>query len=222
MVQRISAENNFVYLTVALALLLLASAILDQTATDPGPSLEALTILVLGAGVWTVRTQRRWFHTGVGFIIAVLLIVVAGVILDMAGLRYLHLGIMLVFFSLSTWLAARQVLLSGPIDLNKIIGAICIFLLLGLSWTILYALIGELMPGAFSGLTAADWHENLHDLAYFSFVTLTTLGYGDITPALPVVRFLVYMEAIVGQFYIAIVVASLIGVRISDRPRSHA
>ncbi len=45
-------------------------------------------------------------------------------------------------------------------------------------------------------------------------------GYGDITPALPVIRFLVYMEAIVGQFYIAVVVASLIGVRISHQSRS--
>ena len=54
----------------------------------------------------------------------------------------------------------------------------------------------------------------------YSFVTLTTLGYGDISPVLPLARFLVYMEAIVGVFYMAILVASLIGVRLSDRSMS--
>ena len=55
---------------------------------------------------------------------------------------------------------------------------------------------------------------------YFSMVTFTTLGYGDISPVLPLARFLVYMEAIVGVFYMAILVASLIAVRLSDRSMS--
>jgi len=59
------------------------------------------------------------------------------------------------------------------------------------------------------------WYDNFADVAYFSFVTLTTLGYGDISPIVPIARFLVYMEAIVGVFYMAILVASLIGIRIS-------
>ncbi|MDB4410029.1 potassium channel family protein, partial [Gammaproteobacteria bacterium] len=63
----------------------------------------------------------------------------------------------------------------------------------------------------------APWLENYTSAIYFSFVTITTLGYGDISPVLPLARFLVIMEAIVGVFYMAILVASLIGVRMSDR-----
>lgn len=60
----------------------------------------------------------------------------------------------------------------------------------------------------------------LPELAYFSFVTLTTLGYGDISPVTPFARALVNLEAIFGQFYIAILVAALVGIHISSRTAS--
>ena len=122
---------------------------------------------------------------------------------------------MLGFFIWTTWLAARQVLFTGSIDDNKIVGAICIYLLLGLIWTMMYLLIAEAVPDAFIGLQQAPWYDNFSELSYYSFVTLTTLGYGDITPNLPIPRFLAYMEAVVGVLYIAILVASLVGVRMS-------
>ena len=64
------------------------------------------------------------------------------------------------------------------------------------------------------GLNAADpfW-----DFVYYSFVTLTTLGYGDVTPHAPFAKSLAYMEALVGQFYIAVLIASLIGTHLANR-----
>ena len=70
-------------------------------------------------------------------------------------------------------------------------------------------------PDSFSGIATTDWQENFLHMVYFSFITLTTLGYGDIAAALPVSRFFDYLEAIVGRFYLAILVASLIGMRLS-------
>jgi voltage-gated potassium channel Kch len=87
--------------------------------------------------------------------------------------------------------------------------------LIGLNWSLLYLFLAQTIPGAFNGLEQLVWYDNFADAAYYSFVTLTTLGYGDISPVTPVARFLVYMEAIVGVFYMAILVASLVGVRIS-------
>jgi voltage-gated potassium channel len=151
-----------------------------------------------------------------GFTALVLLVVVLSVILDISGLSYLHLIMLLVFYLWATWLAAKQVLFTGPIDGNKIVGAICIYLLMGLIWTLLYLLIAQAMPDAFNGLEQTLWYDNFADVAYYSFVTLTTLGYGDISPKIPVARFVVYMEAIVGVFYMAILVASLIGIKTSE------
>ncbi|HHO58670.1 MAG TPA: two pore domain potassium channel family protein, partial [Thiotrichales bacterium] len=83
----------------------------------------------------------------------------------------------------------------------------------------LYLFVAQAIPGAFKGLEQLVWYLNFSDVAYYSFVTLTTLGYGDITPVSPIARFLVYMEAVVGVFYMAVLVASLIGMGISDASR---
>jgi voltage-gated potassium channel Kch len=147
----------------------------------------------------------------------VLLLVVAGMLLDHAGFSYAHLFMLLCFFTWMTWLVARQVLFTGAIDTNKIVGAICIYMLLGLIWAMLYLFIAEVVPASFNGVSHAPWLDNFATAVYFSFVTITTLGYGDISPVTPLARFLVFMEAIVGVFYMAILVASLIGVRMSDR-----
>lgn len=212
----ISTENNFVYLTVALVLLLFIGALVDQYAGSLGQRLvQAATVLTLAIGVFSLKTTKFWYRTGIGMVVAIILVVLAGIMLDLAGLDYVHLFILLCFFVWTTWLAARQVLFTGIIDGNKIVGAVCIYLLLGLIWTLLYLMIAEATPNAFNGLTQAPWYDNFPAVAYYSYVTLTTLGYGDISPIQPVARFLVYMEAIVGIFYTAILVASLVGARMS-------
>ncbi len=82
----------------------------------------------------------------------------------------------------------------------------------------MYALIEAVAPGSFGGLseqvTDADWNP---DWVYFSFVTLTTLGYGDILPLTFSARSLAYFEAIVGQFYLAVLVAGLVGAYLSEK-----
>ena len=66
-----------------------------------------------------------------------------------------------------------------------------------------------------------SWQKNIDDVLYYSMVTLTTLGYGDITPLQPLTRFLAYMEAITGIFFTTVLVASLIGLRLASyRPDS--
>jgi len=215
-VEPVSEKNNFLYLVVSLVILLLAGALVDQFPSSLGQQiLQAVTVITLASAIVGLRSSRLRIHTGVGFTVSVLVIVILGVLLDVTGLSYLHLIVLVLFYGWATWLAAKQVLFTGPIDGNKIVGAICIYLLIGLIWALLYLLLAQTIPGAFNGLEQVVWYENFADGAYYSFVTLTTLGYGDISPVTPMARFLVYMEAILGVFYMAILVASLIGVRIT-------
>jgi len=205
--QRVSEKNNFLYLVISLVCLLLVGAIVDQFPSKLGQHLFlSITVITLATGIMGVKSVPKWLHRGIGFIISVLIIVIVGFLLDVAGMSYLHLLILTLFYIWAIWLAAKQVLFSGVIDGNKIVGAICIYLLMG---------IAQAIPGAFNGMEQAVWYSNFSDMAYYSFVTLTTLGYGDISPVVPIAKFLVYMEAIVGVFYMAILVASLIGIRIS-------
>ena len=92
---------------------------------------------------------------------------------------------------------------------------------MGLIWALMYLFLAQAITGAFNGLEQLVWYDNFANVAYYSFVTLTTLGYGDISPVTPIARFMVYMEAVVGVFYMAILVASLIGVSINESQKNN-
>ena len=79
----------------------------------------------------------------------------------------------------------------------------------------IYLLLLAMDPSAFSGIEAVNWQQGFSRVAYYSFVTLTTLGYGDILPTNHIAEFFVYMEAIIGVFYMAIIVSSLISLHLS-------
>ena len=100
----------------------------------------------------------------------------------MPELRLLNMAILFVFCLGSTLVAFQSLLLSSSIDVNKIIGAICVYLLLALDWSFLYLFINMAIPDSFHGLSSTDIGVQLPELVYYSFVTITTLGYGDITP----------------------------------------
>lgn len=105
---------------------------------------------------------------------------------------------------------------------DSVFGVICGYLFLGLGWTGIYLLIEEFQPGSFqihqTNMPAeVPNHPMSFDLTYYSFVTLTTVGYGDVLPTTPVTRTLAWMEAVVGQFYLAVVVAGLVN-SVAARP----
>ncbi|MBK1790806.1 potassium channel family protein [Persicirhabdus sediminis] len=106
----------------------------------------------------------------------------------------------------------KQMAKVETINFAVILCAMCIYMLMGLMWGSAYALLQDLVPGSYSGtLIAENGRTDLHIFNYLSFVTLTTLGYGDITPQNPAASSLCQMQAIVGQFFTAILVAWLVG-----------
>lgn len=212
----ISEKNNFFYLLFALVFFLLSGALVNQFEVSFAKTLnQAATVIMVAIALFSFRSTRHHVFSGVAQLLVLFVIVCISQFHEHAGLNYGLLLMLFGFFVWTTSMAARQVLFTGTINGHKIVGSICIYLLLGLIWTLFYLLLAEVLPGAFNGLQQAPWYENFSALSYYSFVTLTTLGYGDISPALPITRFLAYMEAVVGVLYIAILVASLIGARMS-------
>ena len=118
-------------------------------------------------------------------------------------------------------LLLKDILSHETVTVETIRGAVTIYLLIGLAWITIYALILLADPGAiaFSDALRAQVgnrpEEYFSILEYFSFVTLTTLGYGDISPVTPVARIAAGTEAVVGQLYIAITIARLVGLQIA-------
>ena len=101
-----------------------------------------------------------------------------------------------------------QTFRAGPVNFHRIQGAVAAYLLLGLAWALAYELVSLLAAGAFS--FAGFGGPERPDFVYFSFVTLTTVGYGDVTPVHPVARSLAVAEALTGQLYPAILLARLV------------
>jgi len=117
-------------------------------------------------------------------------------------------GAELVSLLLLLLVVLGQTFRAGAVTGHRIQGGIAGYLLLGLVWAQAYAFVEILHPGSFSGaISAAAGHRGF---AYFSFVTLTTVGYGDIVPVHPAARSLAMLEAVTGPLYIAILLARLV------------
>jgi hypothetical protein len=97
----------------------------------------------------------------------------------------------------------------------RIVGAVVLYLLIGLLWAYMYYGLETLRPDAFAG--AADSEKGFARWVYFSFVTLTTVGYGDITPVARATRSLAILEALIGQLYPAIILGRLLSLPIGER-----
>ena len=114
------------------------------------------------------------------------------------------------------WVVARQVFAPGRVTYHRIIGAILLYFLVALIFVALFASVGRLVPKAFSGIAIDDSTRLASNLIYFSFVTLTSTGYGDVVPVHPIARSLCNLESIIGQLYPAILIARLVTQELGD------
>jgi voltage-gated potassium channel Kch len=217
MIKRLDRHNNFAYLFTALILFLFTSAIVAEFSNLFSKSAFTLiTLLMLAANIRTLKHQSTWKHV-IYFLMPSFLVL--SLLEHFFGGRLLFvlllLSLLLIFFIGSFATAFRQVLFEGDIDANKLIGSLTLYIILGLIWTVIYLIILVLDPSAFTGLEVTNWQEGFSRIAYYSFVTLTTLGYGDILPHDHIAEFFVYMESIIGVFYMSIIVSSLISLRLA-------
>jgi hypothetical protein len=104
---------------------------------------------------------------------------------------------------------------AGEVTLDRILGAVALYVLIGVVWAEAYSLINVHMSDAFAGAHGVEGIRDPSTWVYFSFSTLTTVGYGDITPIARLVRSLAILEALIGQLYPAIVLARLVSLHVS-------
>ena len=123
----------------------------------------------------------------------------------------------MIFLAFTSSLILVDILLrSKHVDADLIYGAVGIYLMIGFVFAFAFALLETTIPGSFSGLQEViSAHATTDPMVYFSFVTLTTLGYGDISPITSVAMTMSYLEAIIGQLFLAILVARLVGMHIT-------
>jgi voltage-gated potassium channel Kch len=175
---------------VFLSFVLIAGAAGVWHYARPGVRIVALAGCVSAFVVW----WAAWFNP-TGFLVE---------------LRPASTAIGLVVLAL---VVVSSVLRAGTVTRHQIEGAIAAFLLLGLAWASAYEYVALRDSSAFRGLGTADAME----WTYYSFVTLTTVGYGDITPVSPAARSLAITESITGLMYVAILISRLVALSLQSK-----
>jgi len=178
---------------------------------------QLLAGLVMVAALWASGAQVAAVLLFVPTMGAHLLAVHSGAV----PMHEAALTLRMLFFGYATGMIMWRTLRRSDVTIDAIAGAACAYALLALVWGNAYVLLEVLHPGSFN--IPAAWllgpsHNPGPALIYFSFITLTTVGYGDITPAWPGAGGLAAAEAIVGQLYLAVTIARLVGLHTSRRP----
>ena len=183
-----------------------------------GPTiLNVIAAAVLLSATYAVSQRRSFFIFGLSitiFSIAMTFWLAVAPSFWLVIVSHGSLVVAIIFFVIAI---LSYVLGSGKVTLDKIYGAICAYLLLGYAWTFAYSVVEELQPGSFGSVGSNMPHDlvdRVMQLRYFSFVTLATVGYGDIVPHSAAARTLALLEAMLGQFYLVALVGRLVGLHI--------
>ena len=200
---------------VLLAFLLLLMVLQPGTVVGEGILVRLAFAAVLVACITAVASQRRFL------IVGLLLGGPALVLLFMRGSGPFALS---VAFAIATLVFICAVMLTRifnrrAVTSASITAALSVYMLFGVIWSQAYRLVEYFQPGSFNGLSGSSLAEVQRELYYYSYVTLSTLGYGDISPASSIARSLAITEAIVGQLYLVVLVAGLVGMHLAGKQK---
>jgi hypothetical protein len=212
------SDSLLTTLTVLLLILLFVVAPLQATGI--------LTAGYIGFGFALVLIPAAFMVSGSRVAVALILLAIA--LVFVAALLELRTSTTLdILFDASAWLiagvtlstvVARAVFGPGKVTFHRIIGAVLLYLTIGQIFVALFSMVAVFLPNAFNNMGPVQGNFPFPDnLIYYSFVTLTTMGYGDIVPVHPFARSLANIEAIVGQLFPATLLARLVTLEIGNQ-----
>jgi hypothetical protein len=201
--------NLLVYILV-----LIAIQPLDEAIGEFGLLLDIIVSFVLISAIYAVSHKNT--HTILGILLAVPLLTSMWT-KQLLGIQWMQIPetiFGLAFFIFIIVIILRFIFHNDEINRDLIAGAAAVYLLLAIAWAYAYRAIEVLQPGSFA---IADAQNITYSISlYYSFVTITTLGYGDIFPVTTAAKSCAILEAIVGQLYLVITIALLVGVHVSQ------
>jgi hypothetical protein len=213
-------EGRYLFLLVSLLLLFFFYPFFDGLRFAPRV-LGTLFLVILLAAVAAISASRKLLAAASCLAAFAFCSYMFAQFVDNLLLRALTMTSYGLFFALITVVILRHILGVREVTFDIILGAICAYLVLGMVWTMVYSLIELFAPGSFlhgEESIAVGFADSMQpaisNFIYYSFVTLTTLGYGDITPNSSPAAAFSSLEAVTGQLYIAILIARFVGLYI--------
>lgn len=204
-------------LLIALLVLILLQPAVD---TQAGKYLlEAIFIVILFAGLRAIETRKVLLRFEGLLLMASLVLYTAGILNESGGLFFLGIAGRILFMALIALTILISLFRTHKVSSDTLAGAVCVYLLIALVWGHCFMLIEFLVPGSFSftlgqGRMQLWVSREFYPFYYFSLVTMTTIGYGDIVPVSTAARTFATMEGVLGQVYLTILVARLVGMHL--------
>ena len=205
--------GRFLFLLISLMLWLVIQPFLDEF-INISTLMDIFITVILISAVYAVSQKRVVFIAGILLAITAVIIRWTSHFLDLFPLEAANNIVSALFLGFTIVIILNYLFSEKRITADIIMGAICVYFLMGLMWAMGYSLLEMFDPGSFQIPQSMDIAGP--DFGYYSFVTLTTLGYGDITPLSGPAQSLSTLEAAMGQLYLAVLVARLVGVHISQ------
>jgi hypothetical protein len=223
-------ENKFTILLLSLLLNILLIPAVASLSSDQFPNigriaLSASITLLMFVAIFVTSTSRLTKGIALLLMLPALVLMWARLGIPYSSWQYILQQLLLAaFLCLVTISLIKYVFTCKKVTFDLINAALCAYLIIGFLWVSLYAVVESTHPGSFllpeDGLGAFIGHDQNGDLfsrqLYFSFVTLLTLGYGDLVPVHSVTRLLAITEAFVGQIFLVVLVARLVGVHVAQ------
>jgi voltage-gated potassium channel len=226
MVQLTALCTRWRYLVLlgTLLLLLVVQPVSFGLSTSP-QWIDALLVLVTVALLLSFCADKHKRLVAIAFGLPIGLLLLGGHMLaDQARHTVVMIahGLAVAFYAWAAVLIIASLLRRHALSLDTVFGAICGYLLLGMAWGVLYSMLDTGWPGSFEvGDRLAEevktGDSRIPLFTYYSFITLTTVGYGDVTPVSAPARTCAWLEALTGQFYMAVLVAGLVGALLATK-----
>jgi len=169
---------------------------------------------VLLSGIYALSKQQLILHIACTLAFFIFLFKVIYYVSGNQRIFTVQTVLSMLFIAQMLIMILRHILIEKEITGDLIMGGACAFVLLGLVWAFAYYLLEIFEPNSFKGIEKRS--DDMWDFFYYSFVTLTTLGYGDIVAVSKQARGLTVLEAIIGQLYLAIMISRLVSLHIAE------
>lgn len=208
-------KNRYRLLLIVTVIFLIIPAFMQDGLIAELLMLICLSFLFIQSLMVVVNNRRNKILGMIGGGIVLLLTWYQYINADVKLVSILQLSLFILFFGFIISALIRFLLISKKVTMNIIIVAVTIYLLAGITGGAVFYLIEIMIPGAFA-VPAAFKVPELMDFIYYSFVTMTTLGYGDMTPVTEETQVLSFLLAIIGQFYVAVIMAILVSKFVSN------
>ncbi len=218
-------ESHFKHLFITLAAVFFCIPIIDEMIIRPFPLLAQLIYLIVFGwvllGAISIAKSRRILYAVIGLSVLAVILHALHIWWQVQALLVAHHLIVIVVLAFFTVSLVRYLFVCRTVTIHTIYSALCSYLLIALIWALAYGVVDIVQPGSFNipgdtglegELVATSMAGSFRSL-YFSLVTITTLGYGDIFPISNSARGLATAEAFLGQMFIAITVARLVGIQ---------